>query len=200
MEASNQQHRRRRQATPQGLVPLMPRRTHSQPLHSAGSLLTFVLLVHIITIVVAGIGQASPAVWATMGRQPLPYTAIKNNLQDMADDLLGLPESGVWVHEKVLHKVIGATSGAKFGPCDCMSCLIEGIDKGYCGNKRKDFIKSRQGTMTGFSNEGSDYGITYQVFGDDELFPSGMLDVDLIVGRERWFRSGEALVEVNVQL
>ena len=58
-----------------------------------------------------------------MGRRPSPYEAIKNNLQDMADTLLGLPESGVWVHEKALYKVIGGTPGApmsgdKFGPRD----------------------------------------------------------------------------------
>jgi len=140
-----------------------------------------------------------------MGRRPSPYEAIKNNLQDMSDALLWLPESGVWVHEKALYKVIGGTPGApmsgdKFGPRDCMNCLLNGIDKGYWGNKKKDYIQLRQGAMTGFSDKKSEYGVAYQNFGDHKHFPSGKLDMDPAVGRPRWFRSGEALVEVNVQL
>jgi len=167
-------------------------------MRGAWSVLIFVLVAISVASADARVRLASSPTPTRMGRRPSPYSAIKNNLQDMADTLLGLPKSGVWVHEKMLYKVIGATSGDKFGQRDCMSCLLEGVDKGYWGNKRRDCVLLRQGAMTGFSHENSKYSIAYQNYGDDELFPAGNLDMDPIVGRSRWFRSGETLV-VNVR-
>jgi hypothetical protein len=123
----------------------------------------------------------------------------------MATALLDLPESGVWIHERQLYNIIGATSGEKFGRRDCLTCLVAGIEKGYWGNrtgkgKSKDFLSVEQGAMIGFAQEGTQHHVSFQKFGADELFPGGRLDSSPGVGKPRWFRSGEALVEVEDQL
>ena len=118
----------------------------------------------------------------------------------MANSLLELPESGVWVHEMVLHKIVGTTSGPKFGHRDCLTFLIQGVEKGYWGNKKGDSIRCDHGALIGFAQEGTDHKIAYQNFGRDEPFPSGHLDTDPIFGRPRWFRSGQALMDVQLQL
>ncbi len=128
------------------------------------------------------------------GRRASPYPIIKGKIQSMADALLGLPESGVWLHERQLHPVVGATSGEKFGPRDCFSCVVDGIGKGYWGNKKKnDFVDVAQGALVGFSEEGSKHNVAFQEYGRQENFPGGRLDTSPVVGKPRWFRSGETL-------
>ena len=120
-----------------------------------------VLVAMAVDTTEARFGVSSCASQATMGRRPSPYRIIKGKLQGMADALLGLPESGVWVHEKQLYKVIGATSGDKFGPRNCMSCLIDGIEKGYWWNinKKDDYTTLKQGALVRFSQETSEHKV-----------------------------------------
>ena len=32
--------------------------------------------------------------------------------------------------------------GDKFGPRNSLSCILKGIEKGFCGNKNKDCVKT----------------------------------------------------------
>ncbi len=57
-----------------------------------------------------------------------------------------------------------------------------------------------QGAKIGFSQEGSYHRVVFQRFGTDELFAGGRLDLAPGVGKPRWFRSGDALVDVEDQL
>jgi hypothetical protein len=88
--------------------------------------------------------------------------------------MYNLPASPVWVHEKVLYNVIGITSSDTFGKKDVMTYLLNGIKKGYFGNKRTDSI-----TITfdasDLLQETNAYNMTYQVHGDYENFDGGTL-------------------------
>ena len=84
-----------------------------------------------------------------------------------------------------------------------MSCLVDGIEKGYWGRKtrgKEDFVDVSQGALIGFSQEGSNHHVKFQEFQRKEPFPAGRLDTSPVVAEPRWFRAGETLVEIQHQL
>ena len=46
------------------------------------------------------------------------------------------------MHESTVTKILKVPGGDKFGPRNSLSCILKGIEKGFYGNKRKDFIKT----------------------------------------------------------
>ena len=50
---------------------------------------------------------------------------------------MDLPKAPVWIHEKVLYNLVGITGGKAHGRREVMTYLLQGIEKGYFGNKRK---------------------------------------------------------------
>lgn len=108
-----------------------------------------------------------------------------------------LPPSSVWIHEKAIYHLISAPKGETFGERNSLTCLMNGIAKGYCGNK-----KMQEHVMLGYhaelQKEDNVTHISYQEMGDDEPFSRGeLLGTSLI--RPRWFRLGEPVMELALQ-
>ena len=107
---------------------------------------------------------------------------------------------GVWVRECVLCKIIGAPQGELYGERNSLSCVIEWLKKGYCGNKKEgDCITL--GVCLDLSREHNEHGIFYQVYGGSELFSNGS---DFQMGgntnaKPCWFLSGPKLLDLDIQ-
>jgi len=56
--------------------------------------------------------------------KPNPYPVIKNNIPELANALLDLPDCPVWIHEKELCKITKMPSGNAFGQRHSLSCLL----------------------------------------------------------------------------
>ncbi len=71
------------------------------------------------------------------------YDQLKSKTVALVEAMYNLPGSPVWVHKNVLYNVIGITSSDTFGKKDVMTYLylLNGIKKGYFGNRRTDSIK-----------------------------------------------------------
>ena len=128
------------------------------------------------------------------------YPVLKNKLCDMAQLLLELPDSGVWIHEKSLSKLLKLPSGVNFGPRKALTFLIRGIQQGYWGDRRADHIKCNFGCFDLAEGE-SNSRVVYQKFGKPEAFVGGKeLEYDMKKVRPRWFKAGEPLMDVRTQL
>ena len=103
------------------------------------------------------------------------YSVIKKKIPGIANGLMNLPTSHVWFHEKMLSKLLKILAGDKFGPCNTLTIIMRGIEKGYCGNRRSDYANTGY-TITDFSKEKSDHPISFQKYGKMELFAGGKLD------------------------
>ena len=115
----------------------------------------------------------------------------------MTKNLMELPPSSVWIHEKAIYHLISAPKGETFGERNSLTCLMNGITKGYCGNK-----KTQEHVMLGYhaelQKEDNGTHISYQAMGDDEPFSRGEL-LGMSLARPRWFRLGEPAMELALQ-
>jgi hypothetical protein len=135
-----------------------------------------------------------------MSRASNPYPTIKAEIPVMAKLLLDLPPSHVWIHEKVLHKYLGAPRGSSFGPYHSLTCVLGGIEKGYVGNKRKVHVQTGFRAFPDFSRENSEHSVSYQEFGKPESFVGGKLALSQPLQKPRWFKSGVTLCDISTQL
>ena len=121
------------------------------------------------------------------------YSAIKEKIPQLAEMLMTLPDSGVLIHEKALLRLLKLPQGNTFGPRSALTHLMRGIEKGYCGNKKKDCTRTGY-TIVDFGKEHGSSRICYQQFGDWEQFLAGKLDDNRTTSNEpRWFKAGETL-------
>ena len=129
------------------------------------------------------------------------YSAIKEKVPQFAEMLMILPDSGVWIHEKALHRLLKLPQGNTFGPRLALTHLMRGIEKGYCGNRKKDFTKTGY-TIIDFNKEhGSSSRISYQLFGKCEQFQAGKLNDSITTSNDpRWFKAEETLTDISCQL
>ena len=65
----------------------------------------------------------------------------EEKLRNLSNNLLGLPNCGVWIHERHLYKLLKLSSGKYYGQRDCLTSIINGIEKGYWGNRRKPVLR-----------------------------------------------------------
>ena len=104
-------------------------------MHGARGILVVVAILLFITGANACRSPALSAAVAMLGnkggRRSSPFPQVKGGVTAVAEALLNLPSSGVWIHEKALYNIIKVPSGDKFGPRHGLSFLIEGIKKGY---------------------------------------------------------------------
>ena len=127
-----------------------------------------------------------------------PYLAIKQDAPQFAVSLLNLPNCPVWIHEKALYKVLKLPSSPAFGQRQSLNCLMKGIERGYCGNMRGDYI-ALLSTVPDFSHEKNSHRVSYQYNGRKELFSNGDL-LHATNARPRWFLAGdEPGAEVTTQ-
>ena len=129
--------------------------------------------------------------------RPNAWPAIKNHVKQMAQSIMALPTSRVWLHEKVLYQIINAPQGQTFSQRTSLSCVIKGLKKGFCGDrKRGDYMAL--GYCVDLAEEDNLYGVAYQIFGASELFSSGTL-LDDTTAIPRWFISGSPVMDLRVQ-
>ena len=76
------------------------------------------------------------------GKAVDPYPVIKDQIPSIVKKLMTLPLSPVWMHESTLSHLLKVPGGDKFGPRNSLSCILKGIEKGFCGNKKKDCVKT----------------------------------------------------------
>ena len=100
------------------------------------------------------------------------YLTVKDKVIGVSKMLLELLDSGVWIHEKPLSKLLKLPTGVNFGQKKALTFLIEGIQKGYWGNKRGDHIESKHDRYD-LSVENSANQIVYQKIGKPEPFSGG---------------------------
>jgi hypothetical protein len=74
---------------------------------------------------------------------------------------------------------------------------MKGIEKGYCGNKKKDFVPVTL-ILPDFSREDSGHKISWQYNGRHESFANGSLSNERDA-RPRWFKIAEPLTDVATQ-
>ncbi len=117
-----------------------------------------------------------------------PFPSIRNQIPSLVNSLLELPDSPVWIHEKALAKTLKLPSGSAFGQRHSLTCIMKGIQKGYCGQAKKGRVNMPI-TIPDFSQERSDHRISWQYHGRGELFSNGHLRHDTVC-RPRWFRVG----------
>jgi len=55
----------------------------------------------------------------------------------LVKEMLNIPENPVWIHENTLCNLIGIKGGPTYGKKDVMTYLLEGIEKGGFGNRKK---------------------------------------------------------------
>ena len=125
------------------------------------------------------------------------YSVIKKKIPGIVNGLMNLPTSHIWLHEKVLSKLLKIPAGDKFGPRHALTIIVRGIEKGYCGNRRNDYVNTGY-TITDFSKEKSDHPISFQKYGKMELFAGGKLD-DSVYFNPWWFKSGDEITDIRTQ-
>jgi len=127
-----------------------------------------------------------------------PYTAIKKKIPLLINSIRNLPDCPVWIHERALYKVLKLTSGPTYGQRDVLDCLMRGIEKGFCGNKRTDYTPVDY-VDPDFSREDNSGRISWQYNGRKENFSSGNLS-DEREARPRWFKIAEPVTDVATQM
>ena len=130
-----------------------------------------------------------------------PFPFIKDSIPKMEDALMGLPFSPVWIHEKAIFKLCRVPKGQSFGERASLTCLLKGIEKGYCGSRKhpNQFVKLKH-HIPGFSSEkGNGTHISFQQYGDMECYSNGNLCDDSTSLKPRWFSSGKPLTNIATQ-
>ena len=126
-----------------------------------------------------------------------PYGAIKNKIPYLINSISNLPDCPVWIHEKAIYKVLKLSSGPTYGQRDVLDCLMRGIEKGFCGNKRTGYTPVDY-VDPDFSREDNSGRISWQYNGRKENFSSGNLS-DEREARPRWFKIAEPVTDVATQ-
>ena len=128
------------------------------------------------------------------------YGPLKDKLVGLVEAMMNLPQAPVWIHEKALYNLVGITGGTTHGRNEVLTYLLEGIKKGYFGNKRKDVITLAYGASDLLDESNSnEYNMTCQRYGVPEQFQGGSLSENEQNVRPRWFRKGVALFDVKTQ-
>jgi len=97
----------------------------------------------------------------------------EEKLRNLSNQLLGLPDCGVWIHEKQLYTLFKLPRGLYYGQRDCLTSIINGIEKGYWGNQRKPSATTGFGGITGFASGSSTNKTSFQKYGQKEIFEGG---------------------------
>ncbi len=71
-------------------------------------------------------------------------------------------------------KVIKLPLGAAFGQRHSLNCLMKGIKRGYCGNKKGDHVVLSS-VVSNFSHEKNGHRVSWQYNGRKEPFSNGNL-------------------------
>ena len=122
---------------------------------------------------------------------------IKAHVVPMSHNILSIPPKPVWIHESALYHIIGVPrQGDYYGKRNILTCLINGLKKGYCGDARRGKVTLPQFVDLSIDNT---YGITFQDFGAKEEFSCGS-NLPSCLARPRWFISGPKLFDLDVQL
>lgn len=106
------------------------------------------------------------------------------------------------IHESKLAEYLKLPRGPKHGPSEVLTAILKAFRDGYAGNQREGVR-----VMTGFdavdlSATKNILGITYQQFGDTEIFDTGydMSENEKIRRKPRWFKFGDkCAIEVEQQ-
>jgi hypothetical protein len=127
-----------------------------------------------------------------------PYPAIKKNIPLFVASFLNLPDCQVWIHKKALSKVMKLPSGPAFGQRQSLNCLMKGIERGYCGNKKGDHVMLSS-IVPDFSQEKNGHRVSWQYNGRPEPFSKGNL-MHTALSRPRWFQvGGNPITDVTTQ-
>ena len=79
--------------------------------------------------------------WKMVNNPSVHSLLGEEKLRNLSNNLLGLPNCGVWIHERQLYKLLKLSSGKYYGQRDCLTSIINGIEKGYWGNRRKPVLR-----------------------------------------------------------
>jgi len=110
-----------------------------------------------------------------------------------------IPSSNVWIHEKSIHKLVKAPGGDRFVPYHSLTITMRGIKRGYCGSEKGGCTETNY-TVAYFASEGSDYRLSFQRYGNAEVFFYGKLAKKNGSNHPRWFNAGVALCDIKPQL
>mmetsp|Transcript_30351 Transcript_30351/g.49690 ORF Transcript_30351/g.49690 Transcript_30351/m.49690 type:complete len:230 (+) Transcript_30351:797-1486(+) len=161
---------------------------------------TFLVLLS-LSIACARAQEGTSGTSPTMsdGKAVDPYPVIKDQIPSIVKKLMTLPLSPVWMHESTLSHLLKVPGGDKFGPRNSLSCILKGIEKGFCGNKKKDCVKTGY-LIVDFSKENCEgHKISFVNHGRNEPFVGGKLDNHPKAAKPRWFKSGETLTDITTQ-
>jgi hypothetical protein len=130
------------------------------------------------------------------------YSLLKNKAKDLANALVNLPKSNVWVHEKAIYNLIGIKGSNTHGKREVLTFLLKGIQRGSFGNRQKKEYIALGYSIPNISNdsEENDFNICYQQYGGNEEFASGTLGDNPIISKPRWFRVGGTVTDVKTQI
>mmetsp|Transcript_1616 Transcript_1616/g.2405 ORF Transcript_1616/g.2405 Transcript_1616/m.2405 type:complete len:134 (+) Transcript_1616:214-615(+) len=104
------------------------------------------------------------------------YPILKEKVKGIADALIAVPKSHVWVHEKALYNIIGIQRNSTHGKREVLTFLLKGIQKGLFGNKKKkDYVTLGYSCPILDDSQENDHDIGCQQYGDLEEFRSGTL-------------------------
>jgi hypothetical protein len=117
--------------------------------------------------------------------------------------LMNLPASPVWINERHIYTAISLPQGQTFGRYHSLSCLVNIIKKGYCGNKKKKddpyFVVDQKYAHCSF-NEQNPHNIAIQEYGSKESFDAGGIS-ESVIRTPRWFCfGGRAICNLKTQL
>ena len=126
----------------------------------------------------------------------------EEKLRKLSNNLLGLPDCGVWIHEKQLYMLLKLPRGKYYGQRDCLTSIINGIEKGYWGNRRKPSATTGFGGIVGFASGSSTSRISFQKYGPFEQFEGGTDEVGDANNnvQPRYFIIGEPLCALRDQM
>ena len=88
---------------------------------------------------------SGPGKMAITKKAASAYPDIHSKVKSLAKSLMELPDAPVWIHEKALNKLLKMTQGDRWGQRHGLTCIVTGIQKGWCGNKKAQY------QMTGYS-------------------------------------------------
>ena len=135
-----------------------------------------------------------------MVNTPLVHSLLgEERLRNLSNQLLGLPHCGVWIHERQLYKLLKLQRGRYHGQRDCLISIISGIEKGYWGNRRNPIATTGVGGIVGFASGNSDSRISFQIYGQEEIFEGGT-DESPKSHKPKYFVFGTPLCGLNDQM
>jgi len=121
-------------------------------------------------------------------RSPFPH--VKGEIGGLVDNLFGLPYSSVWIHEMQLFYLIKVRARKNYGKRDVLSLMLDGIRKGYCGNKQIMIsLHFHTSPQTCLNSKISTTLLLYKFYGRAEPFLRGRDTSKIPLIKPRWRRT-----------